>query len=378
MQVTNMHDAYGPHVQTTPWCAVGSSFNSSWRRSRTLIPDAVPNCSASLNRHPCCSDNGFCCSSIRAMELHTCDGRVRSITELLPWLHGKKVAILGDSLARWMHWDWAVAFGAHNNMHEITGTSVANVCNYKCATRTCRKEQSCVCTATKTGVRLVWQPNLGLKTVAAFANCSDVLNSSTVVVHGDNVLDLGPLLSALRQAEVVFVNIGVHWNDADHVHYTACLLAVMEHLARAEDEHGAVAIYRETSAQHFSSSDGTGYFSRATHPIRCSPVSDMAISGSRQWRTFAERRAAAQAGLLPCRYAPQFEVFASRDDAVMGTAGVGAWFKDCTHYCQASSVQAGFYDPVVRTLHSALLAKECQRAGPPVHPSHRSSVPEAS
>ena len=296
------------------------------------------------------------------MELHTCDDRVRSVTELLPWLRGKTVAILGDSLAQWMHRDWAVAFGAHSDLHEISGTSVANACRYKCSTRTCHKEKVCLCTASNTGVGLVWQPNLALASVGAFANCNaDVLNSSTMVVQGDNVLDLGPLLPALRQAEIVFVNVGVHWNDQHKVHYGLSVLAVMEHLAKAE--HGVVAIYRETTAQHFSSSDGTGYFSRAKHPVRCSPVLDTTISDARQWRTFAERRAAAQTGLLPCRYAPPFDIFVTRDDVVMGTAGVGAWFKDCTHYCQASSVQAGFYDPVVRTLHNALLAKECQRTG---------------
>lgn len=178
-----------------------------------------------------------------------------------------------------------------------------------------------------------------------------------MVLQGNNVLDLKPLLSAMKQAEVVLVNIGVHWNDQHRLHYGMSVHAVMDHLARAQEEHTTIAIYRETTAQHFASYDGTGLFSKARHPQRCDTISDLTISEARQWRTFAERQAAAQAGLLPCRYAPQFEVFASRHDAAMGKAGVGAWFKDCTHYCQASSVQAGFYDPVVRTLHSALIAQ---------------------
>ena len=90
------------------------------------------------------------------------------------------------------------------------------------------------------------------------------------------VNDLAVLEECCARADVLLVNLGVHWNDETRQHYRRSLAATLARLAAfnrppAGSASRQLALFRETLPQHFASRDGSGSFS-ARIGASCAPL----------------------------------------------------------------------------------------------------------
>ena len=128
-------------------------------------------------------------------------------------------------------------------------------------------------------------------------------------------------------------------------------MSTLAHLNRQGEKFG---FYRETHPQHFAGGAGSGYFDESDlgHSRRPTLKPCQKINAARpelQWRTLAEREAAAAAGLAPGFIVPQFCALKDLWDAHVRADGA-----DCTHYCHHPFVTARTIEPFVETITAVL------------------------
>ena len=373
---------------------------------------------------------GLCCPAERTrdLRLETCDGRVRTLPQLTPWLRGRTVALVGDSLLNHLFVEWSRTLGAvephgaaeakpdggggggggggaRRSKAAVLQASLAHWCARDAARAPERESFS-----RSHNVTLLKYSMHRRETARCNASADPTRRWLDGPAGGDsgggrrgegraggglpgNDVDLSMLDAAMARADVVVVNVGVHWRDGHQRHYRRAVRAVLEQLGAANGrgngsggggiggiggEGGGgggggwpIALYKQSTPQHFASADGSGYYEKrrkggdangpgaaARGPQQCAPLGAGAsrpLSG-KQWRTAIEaEEARAVFGAAASEYVvPSFGALAARWD--------GHAPPDCTHACFQQNLWDGMFDPFVRLLRNRLVERSSSTA----------------
>ncbi|KAL3906689.1 MAG: hypothetical protein SGPRY_010457 [Prymnesium sp.] len=309
------------------------------------------------------SESLCCPESTRRMRPVTCDGSVRTLDELTPLLSHQRIALVGDSLMNHLYVEWgrligAVGFGR--------GVTLQRWCEADAAREPERYSYAAAHNITlfKYSMHLRPKSRCNASSDASRAWLSATGSGGGSTGATDDV-DISMLEKAFEKADVVVANVGVHWRAGHEDHYRRAVRAVMHRLKRAHREGRVIAMYKETTPQHFSSTDGSGYYERRTSAARCDKirVSQPYDSTYRtaQWRTAIEAEealrvfgAADRSRLL----VPQFAQLVDRFDAHT--------YPDCTHFCYERQLWNGMLDPFVRQLQRLLLDRPTSSLQPSI------------
>lgn len=340
----------------------------------------------------------LCCSAERtpSLRLETCDGRVHTLPELTPWLRGRTVALVGDSLLNHLYVEWSRRIGAVEpkaargdggggrplSRDAVLQASLAHWCAQDTARAPERESFSL-----SHNVTLLKYSMHRRETARCNASADPTRRWLEGPAGGDRGggrigslrgydVDLSMLDAAMARADVIIVNLGVHWRDGHQRHYRRAVRAVLEQIKAANrrgdggDNSGGegvsrrsgnswpVALYKQSTPQHFASTDGSGYYEKrrrgegpGARGSRCAPLGASRPSSGNQWRTAieAEEASAVFGDDASDFVVPTFGALAARWD--------GHTPPDCTHACFEPALWDGMFDPFVRLLRNRLVER---------------------
>lgn len=171
-------------------------------------------------------------------------------------------------------------------------------------------------------------------------------------------------ISQLEVADVLIINHGHHYLSQefeDRQIYTKHMREMFRQLQRTASTPGKAVLFRETSAQHFST---TGAFAgwQQAHPAknstcRCSPLlPEFEDQNNVKWQNLAVRRARAEAGAMNTFILPFYNFTAARpyghEEAYcsFGKRHSSKSCCDCTHMCYAPSLSRVFTESIYKGL----------------------------
>ena len=386
----------------------------------------------------------LCCSAERTqnLRLETCDGQVHTLPQLTPWLRGRTVALVGDSLLNHLYVEWSRMIGAsepHGAAEAERGGGEGSGARLsKAAVLQASLARWCAQDAARAPERESFSlsHNVTLLKYSMHRRETSRCNASADPTRrwldgsagGDggggrggkgmagkglpgHDVDLSMLDAAMARADVLVVNLGVHWRDGHQRHYRRAVRAVLEQLGAANgrgDGGGGdiggkgggggsggwpIGLYKQSTPQHFVSTDGSGYYEKwrkgsntngsggagARGSQQCAPLGAAASgpSSGKQWRTAIEaEEARAVLGDAASDYVvPTFGALAARWD--------GHAPPDCTHACFQQALWDGMFDPFVRLLRNRLVERSSTAIAVPAgghgrrHQVQRSSAARA-
>eukprot|EP00850_Spirogloea_muscicola_P001529 SM000005S17326 [mRNA] locus=s5:1556127:1559216:+ [translate_table: standard] len=295
--------------------------------------------------------------------------RVHSTPDLAHLLVNKRVALLGDSLTDQVHKMFPLSLQKAGYEEYITQLGRLYSCNgtmHDTAEETLRKFWPLDLSHSEEVIQwhdaycdswiqtyLIGGPfNITWKYWRTYKLPTKEGTKNTRYVLWPGVLDY-----LFEDSDIVVVNLGAHYGEAEHeqeelaLHYEQ-LAARMEAFNRRP---GRLAFFRQTLTQHFFSTDGTGRYKPTVGHVP-NELTDCYPAPNVFWQLFRHRLMAAAAeprGILiqPVLLEMNIHNFHFRYESAMMTK------RDCTHFAYIVDWWAPVFDTMYRTAAEGLCAK---------------------
>ena len=194
--------------------------------------------------------------------LRTCDGSTRVLEELTPWLRNRRVALVGDSLMNHLFVEWGRRLGARRVGTRRATTSLQQSLIDWCSADVARAPEGTLHSAAHN----VTLPKHSMH-LRSISRCNASRDGTRRWLGGGGApagqdVDLSRLDAALESADVVIVNVGVHWRAGSERHYRRAVHEVMRTVAAANKRGRVLALYKQSTPQHFLGRGGSGYYEK--------------------------------------------------------------------------------------------------------------------
>ena len=196
---------------------------------RRSLDDQRPGRTESL----CCPRRAGAAASVPPPRLRTCDGATRLLDELTPWLRNRRVALVGDSLMNHLFVEWGRRLGARRvGTHRATTSLHQSLLDW-CSADVARAPEGTLHSVAHNVTLL--KHSMHLRDVS---RCNASRDGTRRWLGGGGApagkdVDLSRLDAALGSADVVIVNVGVHWRAGSQRHYRRAVHEVLRTVAAA-------------------------------------------------------------------------------------------------------------------------------------------------